>query len=186
MVSKPYFTAQRGVMSSAESSWSPATSSVPHGSIWLQEKSSLLWGWQNPVTGCPERLWSLFLSDIQNMPGHNPVQMALGEAALAGVWWSPESLSTPTSLWVCKLLHWSATRFTFPQKFLKLCHMGPEMVWPGKREISLTMPRASSADLQYYEVQLPSATIQSYMKCSSKDTQLQVLTEPFSSFPTQS
>lgn len=28
------------------------------------------------------------------MPGHNPVQIALGEAALAGVWWFPDSLSS--------------------------------------------------------------------------------------------
>lgn len=42
MVSKPYFRAQRGVMSTAESSWRPATSGAPHGSIGIQGKTSLL------------------------------------------------------------------------------------------------------------------------------------------------
>lgn len=62
-----------------------------------------------------------------------------------------------------RALHWGSAY----HKGCKI-HLSPEipqalpyrskMVWPGKRQISQTMPRASSAGLQYYEVQLPSCS----------------------------
>lgn len=61
-----------------------------------------LWEWLNAGKGCPERLWSLHLGEIQDQTGYGPKQSALANPALSREVWIDDvqrSLSTTAILW---------------------------------------------------------------------------------------
>jgi len=67
---------------------------------------SVLCGWWSIGTGCPEKLCSLFLGDLQKPPGHGPGQLVLSVLAWAG--FGPDGSRGPfqlhplCGLWVIK------------------------------------------------------------------------------------
>ena len=52
-------------------------------SIWTWEKTSLLWGWQSTETGCPEKLWILYLWRCSNPAWMLSCATCCSEPALA-------------------------------------------------------------------------------------------------------
>lgn len=54
-------------------------------SIWIWEKTSLLWRWQTPGAAVQRHCGVSFSEVIQNPPGHHPVQPGLDDPAMAGV-----------------------------------------------------------------------------------------------------
>ena len=81
--------------------WSRGSSS------WTQGRTSSLWGWRSPGTGCPGRLWSLLLWRYSR-----PVWTRSSAACCrwpcfgrgGGLDDPQSSLPTPTILWFCDLV----------------------------------------------------------------------------------
>ena len=54
-------------------------------SVWTSWNILLLWGWWSTGTCCPERLWSLLLGNLQELPEFGPGHPTLGIPIWAGV-----------------------------------------------------------------------------------------------------
>ena len=65
-------------------------------------KKLFIWGWQNTGTGCPERLWSLFLWGCSKSFWRLSCVTCFRELALAGgTGWRNSRGPAPKILWLC-------------------------------------------------------------------------------------
>lgn len=69
------------------------------GTSWNTGNAALAKPWRRQSTGCPRRLGSLLLGDLQKQPGHGQ-----GLPCLSRGWsrWTKRSLPASSSLWLCE------------------------------------------------------------------------------------
>jgi len=91
--------------------WCPVTGQGAMGTnwstgsfTWTWGRTSLLWGWQSPGTGCPGRLWSLLLWRYSRPAWTRSCAACCMWPCFArgvGLDDPQRSLSNPTILWFC-------------------------------------------------------------------------------------